>query len=823
VVAVSHPRFSELLSALGAVRQGSQWVAKCPAHDDDHPSLSITEKDGRILLHDFAKGCAVEDIVAAIGWELRDLFTKTAPAGAVSAGGGLTLDVLAEAKHLDAGYLRGLGLRDVRRMGVAAVAIPYCDRAGEVRAMRYRLALEGPFRFVWRKGDKTLPYGLPWLSVAREQGWLLMVEGESDCWTCWAAGLPALGVPGKATWKGEWADLLEGVPPDRIYIWVEPEAEDFAVRIGRWLREARVIRAPEGTKDPSEAHIQGQDLPVLLERLKAASTPVADAVAADDARREAEREARLAERAAAEVARLREAEAEWTAQAHDVLDHDDPLALVRPAIVDQRYGGDLRPAVLVYLAATSRVLKVQRGGMLSHLLLIGPPSAGKSYTVNVVLSLFPAFAHHEIDAGSPKVLIYDTEPLSHRVVVFGEADSLPSGEDNPAASAIRNLLQDGYLHYQVVTKEEGTAEFVVQEVTKPGPTVLFTTAVRQLGGQLMSRLFELEVPDDQEQVRGALAAQARLELEGATVAPTALIAYQSLLQLGAPWDVVVPFAAELATHVGRSPAASRILRDYARLLSLIKAVAVLRHRERERDGADRLVATVEDYTAVYDLVADTYTGSATGAGEKVRAVVRAVAALREGAPAERRVSAADVAKRLGVNRMAATRRVQTAVKGKWLVNRERAKGAPYDLVLGDPLPEDDGLPTPNALRAMLDPGPEPPVTPRTPGNNGLLRPVPDGGNAVTAPTGGRTHPPSPDAAATEGGGGVDPPVNGVTPLHPSGGDGNTPLLRPVQGVTAPVARSWCPYPQHAPSDYRRPDGGMACGVCHPSPATAGAR
>lgn len=771
-------RFQELLSRLGAVRQGDRWVAKCPAHDDGTPSLSIKEEGEKILLHCFGKGCAVEDIVRAIGWQLRDLFAKSAPAAATAAAGaGLTLDELAENKRLDPGYLRGLGLRDVRRMGLPAVAIPYADATGEGQAMRYRLALEGKLRFVWRKGDKTLPYGLPWLSVARERGWILLVEGESDCWTCWAAGIPALGIPGKANWKAEWADALEGIPPDRVYIWVEPEAEDFAVRIGRRLREARVVVAPEGTKDPSAAHVAGQDLPALLERLKATSTPVADAVEADDARRQAEREARQAEREAAAQERLRQAEAEWTATAADVLASEDPLALVRPAITGQRYGGDLRPAVLVYLAATSRVLKVQRGGMLSHLLLIGPPSAGKSYTVNVVLSLFPDFAHHEIDAGSPKVLIYDDAPLSHRVVVFGEADSLPSGEDNPAASAIRNLLQDGYLHYKVVTKEEGSADFVVQEVSKPGPTVLFTTAVRQLGAQLMSRLFELEVPDDQEQVRGALAAQATLELEGPTVASEGLIAYQSLLQLGAPWDVVVPFAKELATYVGRSPAASRILRDYARLLSLIKAVAVLRHRRRHRDAGSRLVATLDDYEAVYELVADTYAGSATGAGEKVRAVVRAVTALRQGTPEERRVSAADVARRLDINRMAAARRVQAALKGKWLVNREKSKGAPYDLLLGDPLPEDDGLPKPETLRTT--PGSEPAVTPRTPGNNRVVQPVPDGGNTVTAPTEGSTPP----APRGEGGGGLDPLVIRVTALHPSGGDGNTPVLRPAQGVT----------------------------------------
>lgn len=52
----------------------SRWVAKCPAHDDKNPSLSIRETDtGQILIYDFA-GCAAADVVAAIGLSLADLF-----------------------------------------------------------------------------------------------------------------------------------------------------------------------------------------------------------------------------------------------------------------------------------------------------------------------------------------------------------------------------------------------------------------------------------------------------------------------------------------------------------------------------------------------------------------------------------------------------------------------------------------------------------------------------------------------------------------------------------------------------------------------------
>jgi hypothetical protein len=51
-----------------------RWLAKCPAHDDRSPSLSVRElDDGRVLVHDFA-GCDVGDVLAAVGLTFDDLF-----------------------------------------------------------------------------------------------------------------------------------------------------------------------------------------------------------------------------------------------------------------------------------------------------------------------------------------------------------------------------------------------------------------------------------------------------------------------------------------------------------------------------------------------------------------------------------------------------------------------------------------------------------------------------------------------------------------------------------------------------------------------------
>lgn len=67
-----------LLDRLNGVqkRSADQWSARCPAHDDHGPSLSIRElNDGRLLLHCFA-GCSALEVLEALGMNFEDLFPE---------------------------------------------------------------------------------------------------------------------------------------------------------------------------------------------------------------------------------------------------------------------------------------------------------------------------------------------------------------------------------------------------------------------------------------------------------------------------------------------------------------------------------------------------------------------------------------------------------------------------------------------------------------------------------------------------------------------------------------------------------------------------
>lgn len=67
-----------ILSRLDRVKNNgnNKWIARCPAHDDRNPSLSIKYDGNKILLYCFA-GCTTNDVLASIGLTFKDLFAET--------------------------------------------------------------------------------------------------------------------------------------------------------------------------------------------------------------------------------------------------------------------------------------------------------------------------------------------------------------------------------------------------------------------------------------------------------------------------------------------------------------------------------------------------------------------------------------------------------------------------------------------------------------------------------------------------------------------------------------------------------------------------
>lgn len=233
-----------------AKKCGNGWATKCPGHDDRRDSLSIGEgTDGRVLLHCFA-GCEPEDIVAAVGLTMGDLFPE---------------------KDRD-------GRREVARY-------TYHDEAGRelFHVRRYAPKDFRPFRpgasFPGIDGVRRVLFRLPETIEAVKAGrTVFLVEGEKDVLSLTGIGLDATTSPsGAASWRPEFAESLTGA---RVV--VIPDADEAgrkhaaAVKASLTGKAAAVIVAevPKG-KDASDYIASGATREDFEKLVGAAAKPKA--------------------------------------------------------------------------------------------------------------------------------------------------------------------------------------------------------------------------------------------------------------------------------------------------------------------------------------------------------------------------------------------------------------------------------------------------------------------------------------------------------------------------------------------------------------------
>jgi putative DNA primase/helicase len=182
-----------VLARLRSARQrGSKWTALCPAHEDREPSLSITAKNGKVLLHCHA-GCPTEDVVAALGLSMADLFDEERPRSESGQG-----------REIVATY-------------------DYTDEAGRLLFEVVRFRPKG-FRqrrpdptaedgWAWNlKGVRRVVYRLPKVLEAAARGQrVYKVEGEKDVHALEVLGLVATtNAEGAGKWRKGDGEALRG-------------------------------------------------------------------------------------------------------------------------------------------------------------------------------------------------------------------------------------------------------------------------------------------------------------------------------------------------------------------------------------------------------------------------------------------------------------------------------------------------------------------------------------------------------------------------------------------------------------------------------------
>jgi hypothetical protein len=234
-------------------------------------------------------------------------------------------------------------------------------------------------------------------------------------------------------------------------------------------------------------------------------------------------------------------------------------------------------------------------------------------------------------------------------------------------------------------------------IEREGPTGLIVSTTRDgLHPENETRLISLTLADGEEQTRAILASLAEEDRRD-TVAREPWHALQRWIA-GSDSRVTIPYALVL---VGLIPAlAVRLRRDTKLLLNLIRAHALLHQATRARDPNGRVVATLDDYSAVYGLVSESIAeGVQASVPVTVRQTVEEVGRIaREFGSA----SVKQIAERLKLDKSAALRRCKRAENLGFIRNEETAKGRQARYVLADALPtEQPVLPSPDTLASAV--------------------------------------------------------------------------------------------------------------------------
>lgn len=337
--------------------------------------------------------------------------------------------------------------------------------------------------------------------------------------------------------------------------------------------------------------------------------------------------------------------------------------------------GEERLAQTLYLVLTSRLLDKQvSAGVKGH------SASGKSYTVETVTKFFPPEAYLEFTAMSQRALVYSTEEYAHRTLVVYEVVALREGvEDDQTSYFVRSLLSEGRIDYEV-TVRGADGNFTTKRIVKTGPTnLVFTTTKTKVHAENETRILSLATDDSTEQTKRVL-----LELADETSNIGDVAEWHELQRWLAEQDnrVTIPYARALVERI--PPIAVRLRRDVGSLLALVRAHAVLHQATRQRDDAGLIVADLDDYAVVRELVADIMSeGVGTTVSETVRQTVEAVAAL---APSEG-IELRPLADKLGLDKSNVSRRLRQAADGGYVRNLEDKRGRPGRWITGEPLPE----------------------------------------------------------------------------------------------------------------------------------------
>jgi len=234
---------AEIARNLHGRESGGGWMARCPAHDDKDPSLSLRDANGKVLAHCHA-GCDQQTVIQA---------------------------------------LKALGLWPEReQQRVIAATYDYTDGAGQMlyQVVRtepkgfYQRRPDGPDGWINKKSNRQVLYHLP---EVLQSPIVFVVEGEKDVEKLREHGFAATTNAGgaRAPWLPDYTEALRGrevilIPDNDAPGWRRVSIIAKAL-LGSAAR-IRVFDLPTNTKDISDWFAAGHsecELIAILEGVHA--------------------------------------------------------------------------------------------------------------------------------------------------------------------------------------------------------------------------------------------------------------------------------------------------------------------------------------------------------------------------------------------------------------------------------------------------------------------------------------------------------------------------------------------------------------------------
>jgi hypothetical protein len=390
--------------------------------------------------------------------------------------------------------------------------------------------------------------------------------------------------------------------------------------------------------------------------------------------------------------RVKRAEKAWADEKVRELAHEENIvARVYEIMRDGGLVGEERNAKLLTLVAVTIYL-----GRPMSVLIGGESSGGKSYLLKQLIKTLPESMVVELQSVSNMGLAYmGQDALKRKFLVLYELGGLGK-EGSEAIEQLKQLLTEGKIKRQIA---ESTNRGVGgQTVELDGPTGVWSTSTEmRIDKELANCLFRINIDESPEQTRRVIKARNRRNRDRANYAPI-----RGLHEYLAGQDnrVVVPFEDALTDLIDVS--ATRMRRDHERIMDLVEAHAVLHQEKRKRDTDGSIIATLEDYAAVFDLIADIVgEASEVAVSDTVRETVWLVRELIDEDVPVTRNSLAD---KLGIVPTSAGRRFAPASAAGYVKeDPDNPNKKPKRYVLGDvSLPENvEVIPSPKNLRSCV--------------------------------------------------------------------------------------------------------------------------